>query len=165
MNPKIISGPTQVIDLERAKLQCKITGNDRDADVVDAIAAARDYAEAELGLPVGEQVREYTFSTWCGKTVLPCDVTELQAVTAAGVAVLPLPTLDDRTLVLDAAAPVVVRIKCGFTAESLPGTVKAAMLLLIADLVRNPQAQGDVQLFKNHTFENLLWQHRERLPL
>lgn len=165
MNPKIITAPTQVIDLARAKLQCKITGNDRDADVTDAIAAARDYAESELGLPVGEQVREYTYATWCGRVVLPCDVTELQAVTAAGVPVAPLPSLSDRTLVFKATAPVVIRIKCGYTADTLPGTVKAAMLLLIADLVRNPQGQSEVQLFRNHTFENLLWHHRERLPL
>lgn len=165
MNPKIITPATQVIDLPRAKLQCKITGNDRDADVTDAIAAARDFAEAELGLPVGEQVREYTFNTWCGRVVLPCDVTELQAVTAAGVPVEPLPTLDDRTLTLAATAPVVVRIKCGWTAATLPATVKAAMLLLIADLVRNPQARGDMQLYDNPAFASMLWPHRERLPL
>lgn len=165
MNPKIISGPTPVIDLARAKLQCKITGDDRDADVADAVDAARGYVEAFLGVPVGEQVREYTYSTWCGRVVLPCDVTELQAASAAGVPVTPLPSLVDRLLVMTATAPVVVRIKCGYTAETLPGTVKAAMLLMIADLVRNPQAQSDVQLYKNHAFENLLWPSRERLPL
>jgi len=165
MNPKIITPATQVIDLARAKLQCKITGNDRDPDVTDAIAAARDFAEAETGMPVGEQVRQYTYGTWCGSVTLPCDVTELQTVTAAGVPVLPLPTLSDRTLKFAASAPVVITIKCGWTAETVPATVKAAMLLMIADLVRNPQSQADVQLFRNHTFENLLWPHRERLPL
>ena len=165
MNPKIITPATQVIDLTRAKLQCKITGNERDAELLDAVAAARDYAEAYLGLPVGEQVLEYTYRTWCGSVVLPCDVTELVAVTAAGVSVLPLPTLDDRTLKLTATAPVVVRIKCGWTAGTLPATVKQAMLLLITDLIRNPQAQSDIQLYRNQAFENMLWPHRERLPL
>lgn len=165
MNPKIITAAVQVIDLDRAKLQCKITGSERDADLIDAIAAARDYAQAYTGVPVGEQVLEYTYRTWCGSVVLPCDVTELVAVTAAGVPVLPLPDLDDRTLTLDATAPVVIRIKCGWTAETLPATVKQAMLLLITDLVRNPQAQSDVQLFRNQAFENMLWPHRERLPL
>lgn len=165
MNPKIITPAAQVIDLTRAKLQCKITGNERDAELLDAVAAARDYAEAYLGLPVGEQVLEYTYRTWCGSVVLPCDVTELVAVTAAGVPVLPLPTLDDRTLKFAATAPVVVRIKCGWTAATLPATVKQAMLLLITDLIRNPQAQSDIQLYRNQAFENMLWPHRERLPL
>lgn len=167
MNFTILTPATQVIDIARGRLQCKITGADRDADITDAIAAARDYAEAETGMPVGDQVREYTFDTWCGSGVLPCDVTELQAVTAAGVPVLPLPTLSGRKLTLPATAkaPVVVRIRCGWTAETLPGTVKAAMLLMIAELVRNPQAHSEVQLFKNQAFENMLWPHRERLPL
>jgi len=73
--------------------------------------------------------------------------------------------LQDRTLALDATAPVVIRIKCGWTPETLPGTVKAAMLLVIAELVRNPQAHTDVQLYKNQAFENMLWPHRERLSL
>ncbi len=165
MNPKIITPAAQVIDLPRAKLQCKITGSERDADLTDAIAAARGYAQAYLGLPVGEQVLEYTFRTWCGSVVLPCDVTELVAVTAAGAPVLPLPVLDDRTLTIEATAPVVIRIKCGWTADTLPSTVKQAMLLLITDLVRNPQAQSDVQLYVNQAFENMLWPERERLAL
>ncbi|MEZ2293090.1 head-tail connector protein [Variovorax sp. RCC_210] len=165
MNPKIITKAAAVIDLARGKLQCKITGSDRDADVLDAIEAARDYAQEYLGQPVGEQVLEFTYYTWCGRVTLPCDVTELQTVSAAGAPVLPLPALKDRTLELVATAPVVIRIKCGWSAETLPGTVKAAMLLVIADLVRNPQAHTDVQLYKNQAFENMLWAHRERLSL
>lgn len=168
MNFKIITPPTQVIDLDRARLQCKITGNDRDADVTDAIAGARDYAEVFLGVPVGDQVREYSFLPWCGRAVLPCDVTELQTVTVAGVPVTPLTgLLVDRTLTLSTSWPatVVVRIRCGYTSATLPGTVKSAMLLLIADLVRNPQSQSETQLYRNHAFDALLWPHRERLPL
>ena len=162
---KIITTAVQVIDLARAKLQCKITGIDRDADLKDAIAAARDYAEAETGCPVGDQVREYTYPTWCGRIDLPCDITELQAVSAAGVAVTPLPTLVGRRLTITATAPVVVRVRCGWTIDTLPATVKSAMLLFIADLIRNPQAQSETQLYQNHALESLLWPHRERLPL
>lgn len=165
MNPKIITAATQVIDLVRGKLQCKITGNDRNDDVSDAIAAARDYAQAFLGYPVGEQVLEYTFAAWTGAITFDFDVTELMAVSAAGVPVVPLPTLNDRTLTLTATAPVVVRVKCGYTAANLPATVKQAMLLLIADFVRNPQAQTEAQLYQNQAVDNLLWPHRVRLPL
>ena len=165
MNPKVITAPAEVIVLARAKLQCKITGNERDADLNDAIAAARDYAQTFLGVPVGEQVLEFTYRTWCGSVTLPCDVTELVSVNAAGVDMLPLPAAEDRTLTFSATAPVVIRIKCGWTAETLPGTVKAAMLLLIADLVRNPQSRSELQLYRNDTFDDMLWGHRERSML
>ncbi|APW38975.1 hypothetical protein RD110_18650 [Rhodoferax koreense] len=165
MYTKIITPPEQVIDLARAKLQCKITGSDRDPDVADAIAAARDYAQREIGLPIGEQTVEFTYPTWCGSVELPCDVTSLLSVSAAGADVSPLPSLVGRRLTLAAAAPVVVTITCGWTAATLPATVKAAMLLLIADLVRNPQAQSETQLYKNETFNGLMWMYRERLPL
>lgn len=165
MNPKIITAATQVIDLPRAKLQCKITGADRDADVTDAIAAARDYAQAFLGYPVGPQTLEYTYDKWSGSVTFAFDVDVLVSVTAAGVAVVPLPTLKDRTLTFAATAPVVIRVDCGYTTANLPATVKSAMLLMIADLVRNPQAQTEVKLYKNDAVDNLLWPHRVRLPL
>lgn len=169
MNFKLITAPAvPVITLARAKLQCKITSNDRDDDINDAVAGARDFVESYLGVPVGEQVRRYTFDCWPGSYEFDFDVTELQAVTAAGVAVLPLPTLggaQDRTLTLTASAPVVVTVKCGYVVANLPGVVKSAMLLMIADLVRNPQAQSEIELYKNHAVENLLWPHRVRLPI
>lgn len=167
MNPKIITPATQVIDLARGKLQCKITGNDRNDDVTDAIAAARDYAQAFLGYPVGPQTLQYTFPTWCGAYTFPFDVTTVVSVTADGVAVDPLPTLDadGRTLTFAADAPVVIQVTCGWTIATLPATVKSAMLLLIADLVRNPQAQGEAQLYKNENVDNLLWPHRARVGL
>lgn len=167
MNPKIITPATQVIDVPRGKLQCKITGSDRDADVTDAIAAARDYAQAFLGYPVGPQTLQYTYPTWCGSVTFPFDVTTVVSVAADGVAVDPLPTLegDDRTLTFEADAPVVIQVTCGWTTATLPATVKSAMLLLIADLVRNPQAQGEAQLYKNENVDNLLWPHRARVGL
>ncbi len=167
MNPKIITPATQVIETARAKLQCKITSNDRNDDVNDAIAAAREYAQAFLGYPVGPQTLQYTFPTWGGAYTFPFDVTTVVSVTADGVAVDPLPTLDgdDRTLTFAAVAPVVIQVTCGWTTDTLPATVKSAMLLMIADLVRNPQAQSEVQLYKNETVDNLLWPKRERVGL
>lgn len=165
MKRTVITPPTPVIDLARAKLQCKITGSDRDADLTDATAAARDYAEAYLGVPVGEQVQSFAFTSWCGQVELPCDITELQSITSAGATLAQLPMPDGRCLVFDAVAPVVITIKTGWTAATLPGVVKSAMLLLIADLVRNPQKQSETQLYRNETFESLLWPHRERRML
>lgn len=167
MNPKIITPATQVIEIARAKLQCKITSNDRNDDVSDAIAAARDYAQAFLGYPVGAQELRYTFAEWCGSFTFPFDVTTVVSVTADGVAVDPLPTLDadERTLTFEAVAPVVIQVTCGWTTATLPATVKAAMLLMIADLVRNPQAQSEAQLYKNQAVDNLLWPHRARVGL
>ncbi len=160
--PTIITPAEQVIDVARARLQCKIAGTDRDAELTDAIAAARAYAEAFLGLPIGNQVREYRFDCWSGRAELPCDIVELQAVTAAGQAVTPLPTPAGRTLTFAATAPVTIRIRCGWTAATLPSDVKMAMLLLIGDYIRNPQAQSDVQLWRNNAVEDLLSSQRER---
>jgi hypothetical protein len=162
MKPKIITPPAQVITLERARFQCKITGTERDVDIADAIAAARDLAQAETGLPVGEQVLEYSFRTWCGHVDLPCDITEVVAVTAAGAPMLPLPVPVGRRLTFAATAPVSIQIKFGWTTETLPATVKSAMLLMITDLVRNPQGQTDTQLYKNPAVDNLLWPASER---
>lgn len=165
MRPRIITPATAVITLDRAKLQCKLDGDARNEEVTDAIESARAYVEAYIGQPIGEQVLEYTYTDWAGSVVLPCDVTELLAVSAAGVPVLPLPALTGRTLTLSATAPVVVRIKCGFTSVNVPGPVKSSMLLMIGDLIVNQQGQTDTQLYQNAAFENMLWPWRERLAL
>lgn len=159
--PTIITPAEQVIDVARARLQCKIAGTDRDTELTDAIAAARAYAEAYIGLPIGDQVREYRFDCWPGRATLPCDIVALVAVTAAGESVTPLPSPTGRTLTFAATAPVTIRIRCGWTSSTLPSDVKMAMLLLISDYIRNPQAQSDVQLWRNSAVDDLLAAERE----
>jgi hypothetical protein len=45
-------------------------------------------------------------------------------------------------------------------AEEIPFSVKAAALLLVADLYENREAQGTAALYKNDTIDRLLWPHR-----
>lgn len=44
--------------------------------------------------------------------------------------------------------------------ETMPATVKSAMLLLVGDLYLNRELQADRQLFSNKTYERLLNPYR-----
>lgn len=165
MRPTIVTPATALIDLERAKLHCKITSGDRDAEVSDAIAAAQSWAQAWLGVALGKQRLAWTFDAWSGCFTAPYDVTSVETVTAAGA---PLTyTLSGRTVsaAANAAVPVVITINCGLDGTQLPPAVKSAMLLVIGDLIRNQEAHVDVQLYRNPAVENLLSLERERLPI
>ncbi len=165
MNPTIVTPATPVIDLARAKLHCKIAGNDRDAEVTDAVASAQAWAQAWLGIAMGAQRLAWRFDAWCGCYTLPYDVSSVFSVTAGGNAVAY--TLTGRTVKVaaDAALPVVITINCGLDAAQVPPPVKSAMLLVVGDLIRNQQAQVELQLYRNAAVENLLALYRERLPL
>lgn len=161
----IISTPTvPVIDLDRARLAAKIVGTDRDTEVTDAIVAAGQHMQRELWQAVGDQVVEFRYKDWYGAALLPYDVTELVSVTAAGIALdSSAYVLDGRLLTSNAAnAPVKVRIRTGWTAETLPAPVKQAMLLMIVDFLRNPQGQTDAQLYVNPAVEGLIALYRRR---
>lgn len=165
MKPKVIMPATPVITLERAKLQAKLDGDERDEEVADAIETARAWAQEFLQVAVGEQTLEVTLRDWCGTVDLPYEPTEITSVTAEGVAV-PVETyaLDGRRFTASSiSAPVVIRFVTGWTMATLPGPVKSAMLLQIADLIKNPQGQTSSQLYENPAQLNLLWPYREGL--
>lgn len=162
----VIKPPEDVIDVARARLHCRIEGTERDVELVDAIASARAWAQERLQRAVGPQRVSFTYPCWEGAAALPFDATQLVSVTVDGVAVDPLPELVGRLLVLDACrSKVVVTIDTGYTADTLPGPVKSAMLLMIADLIRNPQAQSAVQLYENPALDNLLYPFISEVPV
>lgn len=165
MNPTIVTPATPVIDLARAKLHCKIAGSDRDAEVTDAVASAQAWAQAWLGIALGQQRLAWRYDAWAGCATLPYDVTGVVSVTASGVAVPYTQGGRRFDVASDAAPPVVITIDCGLTAAQVPPPVKSAMLLVVGDLIRNQQAQVEVQLYRNAAVENLLALYRERLPL
>lgn len=161
----VVSPAVEVITLERARLQCKIDGNERDEEIKDAIASARAWMQGHLQQAIGEQELRFTFPSWCGSAELPFDINELVSVKVDGIAVTPLPTPVGRVVTMAASGAVEVQIKTGWTAATLPGPVKSSMLLIIADLVRNVQGQTSAQLYQNHAVEGLVWPFRRRLPL
>lgn len=165
MNPTIVNPAAPVIDLDRAKLHCKIAGGDRDAEVTDAVAAAQAWVQAWLGIALGAQRLAWRFDAWSGCVTLPYDVSSVESVTAGGATVAY--TLTGRTVEVaaDAALPVVITIDCGLAAAQVPPPIKSAMLLVVGDLIRNQQAQVEVQLYRNAAVENLLSLERERLPI
>lgn len=167
MKLKVITPPVQVITLARAKLQAKLDAPERDEEVQDAIETARAWAQEFLQRAVGKQTLEATLRDWGGCVELPYEPTEIISVTAEGVEVLPADyELDDRRFIAGGvSAPVVIRFVTGYTEETLPGPVKSAMLLQIADLIKNPQGQTSAQLYENPAMLNLLWPYRVDLSI
>lgn len=157
--------PSPVIPLERAKLHCKITGADRDAEVLDAVEAARAWAQLILQRPIGEtQQLEAIFERWGGYGALPFVPYSVDAVTANG----QVATFGAAGRVITAAGPAPVSVKFtakGFTAETLPAPIRFGMLLIVGDLVHNQQGQVEVQLYENRAARDLMWPYREGLGI
>lgn len=165
MYTTIITPAEPVVTLERARLQCKIDGNERDDEIKDAIETARAWVQEALQRSVGPQTLEFSYPVWCGSAQLPFDITTLVSVKVDGVAVDPAPVPVGRVITLDATGKVDIRITTGYTTATLPGPVKSVMLLMIADLVRNVQGQTGAQLYENPALESLLWPYSRRVPL
>lgn len=165
MNPIIVTPATPLIDLPRAKLQCKITSSERDTEITEAVDSAQAWAQAWLGFALGEQRLSWSYDPWPGCVTLPYDVTAVVSVTAGGDPVDYERNGRTFTVAADAAVPVVITIDCGLPGESVPQPIKSAMLLVVVDLIVNQQAQVSTQLYRNEAVENLLSLFRERLPL
>lgn len=163
MRPEVVVPPEPVITLARAKLQCKLDGNERDDEVQDAIETARAWAQEFTQRAIGQvQTLKCTFEDWLGYAALPFIPSEIVSVTDAAGAVVS--TIAGRTVTATATAPVVITFKvAGYTTTTLPGPVKSAMLLMIADLIRNPQGQVEVELYENKAVKSLLWPYRVEL--
>lgn len=164
----VIKVPEPVIDIARARTHCRIFDAERDVELGDAIETARAWVQERLHRAVGAQTLALRYPTWCGSAELPFDVTTLQSVTVDGVAVAPAPALGGdagRTLSLATTGVVVATIVAGYTPDTLPGPVKSAMLLMIADLIRNPAAQTQAQLYENPAVDNLLYPYITEVPL
>lgn len=162
--PTVVNAPAAVIDVARARLHCKIDGTARDAELTDAIAAAQAYVQEQLGVAIGGQRLAYTLHDWCGSVVIPYPITDVVSVEDETGAITY--TRKDRLIsAASSAPPVVVTIDCGLTAAQVPPPVKSAMLLLIADLIDNPQGQTEVALHENRAVANLLAFYQVRVPL
>jgi hypothetical protein len=156
-----------LIDVARARLQCRISSNVLDPVITDAINAARDYVQERTQRAIGVQRLTFTYPQWRGCALLPFDITQLLAVTVDGVAEDPLPTPIGRLIELSDAygKKVAISIETGYTPATLPGALKQAMLLLIADAVRNPAAQVETTLHENKALETLLYPYIRSLPV
>jgi hypothetical protein len=161
---RVITPPEPVITLERAKLHCKIDGDERDDELNDAIETARAAAQNFLERAVGEQELEVEVEGWGSCLQLPFLPTVISSVTLDGVAAAEEDyTLYGKELRITGESPLVVTFTTGWAAADVPGPVKSAMLLMIADLMRNQQAQTEVQLYRNEAVDRLLWPYRDCL--
>lgn len=156
----------ELISIDRAKLAAKITGNDRDEEVKDALNAAIEYVQVHLSIPVSEQAVDCIYPRWPGQCELPFVPSEIISVESNGEKLS-----SDQYRVnyrfVEAAVTGVVKICCkgGFTKDNLPTPIKQAILMLSTDYLRNQQAQQESNLYVNQAVDNLLALYRMRMPL
>lgn len=156
----------ELISLDRAKLAAKITGNDRDEEVKDALNAAIEYVQVHLSIPVSEQTVECIYPRWEGKCELPFAPSEIVSVEANGEE-LSSDQYSVNYRFVEAAVTGVVKITCkgGFSKDNLPTPIKQAILMLSTDYLRNQQAQQESNLYVNQAVDSLLALYRMRMPL
>lgn len=156
----------ELISLDRAKLAAKITGNDRDEEVKDALNAAIEYVQVHLSIPVSEQTVECIYPRWAGKCELPFAPSEIVSVEANGEE-LSSDQYSVNYRFVKAAVTGVVKITCkgGFSKDNLPTPIKQAILMLSTDYLRNQQAQQESNLYVNQAVDSLLALYRMRMPL
>ena len=156
----------ELISIDRAKLAAKITGNDRDEEVKDALNAAIEYVQVHLSIPVSEQAVDCIYPRWTGLCELPFVPSEIISVEANGEK-LSSDQYRVKYRFVEAAVTGVVKISCkgGFTKDNLPTPIKQAILMLSTDYLRNQQAQQESNLYVNQAVDNLLALYRMRMPL
>jgi uncharacterized phiE125 gp8 family phage protein len=186
---RVITPPAQeVVTLARARLQLKIDADippvapataptsERDPEIEDAIKTAREKVQQYLGRAVGAQTLELVMTGWQSVVEIPLGgVTSITSVDyTADDGEHQLATENyalyggDKPFVTISAAPALastpenvrIRFEAGYTADTVPGPVKSAMLLLITDLVQNPSRQTDKPLSENAAFADLLSEYR-----
>jgi uncharacterized phiE125 gp8 family phage protein len=186
---RVITPPAQeVITLARARLQLKIDADippiapateatsERDPEIEDAIKTARQKVQGYLNRAIGAQTLELVMTGWQSVVEIPLGgMTSITSVSytaddgehqlSAGDYALyggdkPFVTISAAPALASTPDNVRIRFEAGYTAETVPGPVKSAMLLLITDLVQNPSRQTDKPLSENAAFADLLSEYR-----
>lgn len=189
MYVRVAIPPTEeVITLARARLQCKIDADippvapateptsERDPEITDAIASARQTVQEYLQRAIGEQTFELVLTGWQRCVSIPFGaVTSIESIkyqAPGGEQIMPSASysvsggdkpvlkIEDAPELADEPDNVRIRYVSGYTETTLPAPIKSAMLLLIKDLVENTSRQVDRPLSENAAFCNLLATYR-----
>jgi uncharacterized phiE125 gp8 family phage protein len=188
MYVRVVTPPAEeIITLERARLQCKIDADqpvppateatsERDPEIMDAIATARELVQDYVQRAIGQQTVELVMTGWPSSVWLPLAI--VQSIVSVkydgdgGEQALPEAAYSlrggERAVVDFYSTPrlaskqdnVRIRYVAGYTKDTLPRPVKSAMLLLIADLVQNVSRQVERPLAENAAFCRLLAPYR-----
>ena len=168
MGFKVITPPTEPVTLVEARLQCRVTDAAEDSLITSYITAAREYCQHYTQRAIGSQTLELALDEFPdGAIELPMSpatgITSLKYINEAGAET----TLADSAYVLDdyshlcwviraygtewpttQAVANAVKVRYVAGAATVPGPVRAAMLLTIAHLFENRASVGDRQAYE-----------------
>lgn len=123
-----------------------------DDDVMALIRCAQEVLEVSLNRLIGKRVLKVTYGQWTGSAVLPHDPTAILSVTAAGISTAAYFT-DGRILTVEGGGPVSVTYTCGWSSATVPDGVKAALKIIVADLIKNPEVLSGKDMYSNAEVE------------
>lgn len=174
---KLITAGTQAVTLSDAKLHLNITDTNSDTLLGAYLLAAQAHVGGMLGAPLTAETWEQSLDGFpCGAIRLlrqpinsiasvkyDVDGVETTLDPADYRADLPGGRVwsDAAWPTADKLASVRVQFDCGFSA--VPAPLKAAVLLLVADLYANRETKVDATLARNTTIDALLFPYRMML--
>lgn len=173
--PLVTQAPTDPVSVEDAKRQCAVLHDDDDALFASLISAARDHVERYCNTPLATQTVELKCDAFCDFDRLPLapaqSVTSIAYVAADGTDATVAPgDIEERFDGLEASivpaygkqwpvprngSRITLTAVVGY--ESLPPSIKHAMLLWIADAYE--QRENDAPPSRT-AFDALLCNHR-----
>jgi uncharacterized phiE125 gp8 family phage protein len=189
---KVITAPDELITVDDAADFMRAEFSVSEEDLIESlITAARQWCEEYLGRAIGVQTLELrmgSFPVDKGPIVLRSPIIEVTSVKYLDTAGDEQTIDEDDYLVSDAepaeivpvsAWPVAfgssdsvrVEYEAGYSAgsplvsEVLPKTIRTAILMMVADMYTNREAQVDRPLTANPTVERLLSQYRLNLGM
>jgi uncharacterized phiE125 gp8 family phage protein len=169
-------GPTvEPVTVSELKRQLRIDGNDSDAELPGFIAAARDLAEQYCNRYWAECDVAIFFDRFpSGSYGFRVPVTDLISINGISYKdnlgqvndiFVFTEDLDRQLIFTDWPIGFNLRIDITAGAEVVPGGVKAAILMIAADLYENRTAQSTVQIHKNPAAMMMLDPYREEMGL
>lgn len=192
MNVRLVTAPVvEPVDLGTARGHLRVDTTDDDDLITTMIAASRQRAEDITRRALLTQTWDYAIAEWPRGKAITLPFGNLASVTsvkwkdtdgvettltlttdylvetngaACGRIVLPYAgTWPSGTLY--PSNPITVRFVCGWTsAELVPATIRAGILMLLADLYENRESQINASTMmpynRNPTADALLWPHR-----
>jgi len=178
------TAPTEEpVSLEEAKDHLRVSTDTEDATIEAAIVAAREYCEAVTRRQFVTATYKLTLDSW--PSVIRPPRPPLVSVTSIGYTDTngDAQTFSSSNYTVDTysepgrialaygqswpdvqsgiIAPITVTYVAGYgAATAVPRSIKAAMLLCIADLYEHREAMSEIRLEENPTVDRLLWSKR-----
>lgn len=135
----LVAATTEPVTLDEAKLHLRDDSDARDGLISASITAAREVVERQTGYALAEAQYEWT---------------------PVGDRRDPLPLIPGEVTSEENVYPILFTSKPG----PVPAALKAAILLLVSDIIVNTEATTDKALLENPAFQRLIFPYRRALP-